>query len=79
MHFRTKIYMYYQQMNDYKLPVYIINVNYQQRHLSFLHFFIFKKILNCFLHTIQLHVGRKAKYIKQYTINKSVIVCLEIN
>lgn len=48
MHFRTKIYMYYQQMNDYKLPVYIINVNYQQRHLSFLHFFIFKKYLIVF-------------------------------
>lgn len=32
-----------------------------------------------FLFAIQLHVSRKAKYIKQYTINKSVIVCLEIN
>lgn len=42
MHFATQIYMYYQQVNDDKLPVYIINVNYQQRHLSFLHFFIFK-------------------------------------
>lgn len=42
MHFTTQIYMYYQQVNDDKLPVYIINVNYQQRHLSFLHFFIFK-------------------------------------
>lgn len=42
MHLTTQIYMYYQQVNDDKLPIYIINVNYQQRHLSFFHFFIFK-------------------------------------